>query len=67
MNIIQNEMTDNNKPQISVSDISCVSKIHNIKMFKNDSFSNLNLSKDEESQSVKEAALRPLKILDKLL
>ena len=30
----------------AASDISCLSKIHNIKMKKNDSFSNLNLSKD---------------------
>lgn len=49
MNIIQNEMTtDNNRQQqaSAASDISCLSKIHNIKIKKNDSFSNLNLSKD---------------------
>lgn len=44
LNIIQNEMTE---MQLSASEMSCISKIQNFKMKKNDSFSNLNLSRDD--------------------
>ena len=76
MNIIQNEMTE---MQLSASEMSCISKIQNMKMKKNDSFSNLNLSRDdlaskEEEPKINSATLK-LKlqtnlnelILDKLI
>lgn len=54
LNIIQNEMTE---MQLSASEMSCISKIQNFKMKKNDSFSNLNLSRDDLASKDEESKI----------
>ena len=46
MNIIQNDKIDKQQP-FNASDISSISKLHNMKLIRNDSFQNLNLSNSE--------------------